>query len=138
MKEIRPEERKARSFWQGIFMGEGSGASLLANKCPSCGRIFFPEVRFCYDCRNGTLDKIALGRSGKLHSYTIGHMASLKFQPPYAVGFIDMPEGVRVFSPLQIVEGKPLKIGMEMQMTVKTIWQDEDGGEVLGYVFEPK
>ncbi len=35
------------------------------------------------------------------------------FKPPYAVGYIKMPEGIRIFAPLKMVEEKPFKVGHE-------------------------
>ena len=69
-------------------------------------------------CFNKDMEEIALSRRGKLYAYTIGHMASMHFQPSYAVGFVDMPEGVRVFAPLKMTEGKPSKVGMDVEVVV--------------------
>ena len=59
-----------------------------------------------------------MSRRGKLYSYTIGRMASTHFQPPYAVGLIDLPEGVRVFAPLMMTEDESYTIGMEMEVVI--------------------
>jgi len=61
-------------------------------------------------------------------------MPASGFQPPYAVGFVDLPEGVRVFTPLEMEEGKAFKEGMEMEVRVGTLWEEGDK-EVMGFKF---
>jgi uncharacterized OB-fold protein len=119
---------------EGTFMESPDGGILLANRCKSCGQIFFPKALFCFTCLTEDMEEVKLSRRGKLYSYTIGHMPSLHFQPPYAIGYIEMPEGVKVFAPLKMMEDRPLKIGMEMEVFIDTLWQQGDN-EVIGYKF---
>ena len=70
--------------------------------------------------------EIVLSRRGKLYSYTTAHMPSTHFEPPYAIGFVDLPEGPRVFAPLKIVKDKPFQVGIEMEAILETLWQEED------------
>jgi len=63
-------------------------------------------------------------------------MASTHFPPPYAIGLVDMPEGVRVFAPLKITEDQPIRIGMEMEVMIEELWQEDDK-KVVGYKFKP-
>jgi uncharacterized OB-fold protein len=112
------------------------GGILLANKCKSCGQVFFPKVSFCLTCLNEDMNEVKLSRIGKLYTYTIGHMPSTHFQPPHAIGYIDMPEGIRIFAPLAMTESKPFKIGMDMEVVIEKLWQEGDN-EVIGYRFKP-
>ena len=77
---------------EGTFTESPEGGVLLANKCTSCGRIFFPKAEVCLACHHEELEELVLSRRGKLYAYTIGHMPSSHFMPPYAVGYVDMPE----------------------------------------------
>ena len=120
---------------EGTFTEE-SGGALLANKCKSCGQIFFPKVRLCLGCLKEDMEDTVLSRQGKLYSYTIGHMASMHFEPPYAVGLVDMPERVRIFAPLVMMEDKPFEVGMDMEVVIDTLWQEGDN-DVIGYRFKP-
>lgn len=121
---------------EGSFIESPEGSFLIANKCTSCKQIFFPKSLSCLDCFSDDMEELRLSRRGKLYSYTIGYMPASHFQPPYAIGYIDMPEGVRIFSPLNITEDKPFKIGMEMEVTIETLWLDGDN-EIIGYKFKP-
>lgn len=121
---------------EGAFVLDAEGGLLLANKCKSCGQVFFPKAVFCLTCLNEDMQELKLSRKGKLYSYTIGHMPSTHFMPPYAIGFVDMPEGVKIFAPLKMTEDKPFKIGMDMEVVIEKLWQEGDT-EVIGYKFQP-
>jgi uncharacterized OB-fold protein len=121
---------------EGAFMESPAGGILLANKCKSCGQVFFPKTVFCLTCFSEDTEELKLSRKGKLYSYTIGHMPSMHFEPPYAIGYVVLPEGVRIFAPLEIVEGKPFEIDMEMEVVIEKLWQEDDN-EIIGYKFKP-
>ncbi len=121
---------------EGLFVESAEGCILVANRCKSCGQIFFPKVVSCLSCSNEDMEELKLSQKGKLYSYCIGHMPSSHFQPPYAIGYVDMPEGVRIFTPLKMMEDKPFKVGMEMGVTLEKLWQEGDK-EVIGYKFKP-
>lgn len=120
---------------KGAFT-EGPGGKLLGNRCKECGQVFFPTVQLCLSCLKEELEDIELSQKGELYSYTIGNMPSMHFSPPYAVGYVDMPERVRIFAPLVITEDKPFKVGMDMEVVIEKLWQEDDK-EIIGYKFKP-
>jgi len=123
-------------FKEGIFSADAGNGILLGNKCASCGRIYFPPTDFCLDCFGKAMEEAVLSRCGKLYSYTRCHMPAGRFQPPFFVGLVDMPEGVRVFAPLKTVAGRPFQIGMDMEVKIAELWRENDK-QVIGYVFKP-
>jgi uncharacterized protein len=123
-------------FWEGTFEEDARGGRLLGNKCKSCGKIYFPKAQFCFNCFDKEMEEAALSRRGKLYSYTVGRMASTHFQPPYAVGLIDLPEGVRVFAPLTMTKEETYTIGMEMELVIEELWR-ENHKQIIGYKFKP-
>lgn len=127
---------KGVPFWEGIFEEDAVGGRLVGNKCKSCGRIYFPQAPFCFDCMGKIMEEVVLSRRGKLYSYTIGRMASTHFQPPYAVGLIDLPEGVRVFAPLIMTKEETYTIGMEMELVIEELWR-KNHNQIIGYKFKP-
>jgi uncharacterized OB-fold protein len=82
------------------------------------------------------MERLNLSRNGKLYSFTIVHMPSEHFQPPYAIGWIELPEGIRIFSQIRGWQEHSLKIGMEMELAIEKLW-DEGEKEVIGYTFRP-
>ena len=133
---------------ESTFKETSEGGVLLASRCKSCGQILFPKATICFSCFSDNMQELPLSRRGKLYSYTIGRMPSLHFLPPYAVGFINMPEGVRIFAPLKLEESeyKQLRIGMEMEVVIEKLWEEvekakEPGGkdiikEIIGWRFK--
>ena len=121
---------------EGTFEEKDGGGVLIANRCTSCGQIYFPKAGFCFDCLCQSMEDMALSREGKLYSYTIGRMPSAKFAPPHFVGMVDLPEGVRVFAPLKMSEDEPIKIGMDMTLVIEALYRENDQ-DVIGYKFEP-
>ena len=119
-----------------LIVENQSGVALLANRCKSCGQTFFPKALLCFSCFNEDMEDLTLSHRGKLYSYTVANMASMHFEPPYAIGLIDMPEGVRIFTPLKTIPEKSLRVGMEMEVVIEKLWQ-EDNKEVIGYKFRP-
>lgn len=124
------------SIKEGAFVEDPEGGRLLANRCKSCGQVFFPKASFCLSCLNEGMEELKLSRRGKLYSYAIGYMPSSHFQPPYAIGYVDMPEGVRIFAPLEIMEDKPFSVGMDVEVMIEKLWHEDDK-EVIGYKFKP-
>ena len=110
--------------------------ALLGRKCKACHRILPPLTEMCYQCFSSDLEGIPLSKKGKLFSYTIVHIPAKNIQPPYAIGWIELPEGVVVTSQIKGWQEKPLEIGMNMEFRVEKLW-DEGGDEVIGYRFQP-
>ena len=121
---------------EGIFTECPDGMTLAAYKCKACERIHFPKPTLCLDCCADVLEPVPLSRRGRLFTYTIVHMPASHFQPPHAAGYVDLPEGLRIFVPLDIVESKPFQVGMEMEINIGPLWQEEDR-EIIGYRFSP-
>jgi uncharacterized OB-fold protein len=120
------------------FTETAEGGKLVGNKCKKCGQVFFPKARTCLNCFNEDMEDVVLSRRGKLYSYTIGRMPSMHFWPPYCLGFMDIPEGVRIFGPLKVEESEygQLKIGMDVSLVIEKLWQEDDK-EIIGWKFEP-
>ena len=133
---------------EGLFTMPPEEPRLLANKCKSCGDIFFPKVESCrnpYCKKTEPLEDISLSRRAKLYSYTVNYYAPPPpFHAPdpfvpFATGAVDLPEGIRI--PGQIAAGYDehnLKIGMEMELILDKLYDDEEtGNEVMCWKWKP-
>ena len=120
----------------GILVEGPEGVTLAANRCKSCGRVYFPKSKSCLDCMGNELEDLPLNKRGKLFSYTTPQMPSSHFKPPYAVGFVEMPEGLRILAPLDIIADQPFKIGMEMEVHEDILWTEGEK-EYVGFRFRP-
>ena len=122
-------------FGKGLFTKDAQGGVLLGSKCKNCEQLYFPPVVLCYECLKEEMETVPLSRSGKLITYTINYMPTTYFEPPNAVGWIELPEGVRVFAPLKRRE-EHLKVGMDMELVIEKLYEEE-GKEIIGYKFQP-
>ena len=121
---------------EGLF-SEGVSGDLMGARCNDCKHILPPLTDTCYYCYGTDLKNVKLSRRGKLYSYTKIYQPHKHFEVPYYVGYIDLPEGIRSFSPLKWKQGKPFCVGMPMKLSVEKLWGAKDS-EVVGPKFEPK
>jgi len=115
-----------------------NGPELLGSKCKECGKTVFPKHKICPNClEEGVMEEIPLSRRGKLYTYTIIRQGPKGFQTPYTTVFVDLPEGVRVFSQLTTSDPKEIRIGMDVEVAVGKVCSNEKGEDVISYKFRP-
>ncbi len=110
--------------------------TLLGLRCRACSRVLAPLTTTCCHCRGEDLEEIALSGRGKLYSYTVVHQPHPKFGAPYSVGLIELSDGPRIFAPLKAKQGEQLRVGMEMELVIEKLW-DENEDEIIGPKFQP-
>jgi uncharacterized OB-fold protein len=109
-----------------LWTETGSGSRLAASRDRRTGEVHFPVFRSVSPLA-ADHETIALSVRGQLYSYSIIHPNPKSGAAPFAIGYVDFPEGVRVFG--RIVTGGPRpRIGD----VVHAIHEAEHG-----YVFEP-
>lgn len=109
---------------------------LEAAKCKKCGKIFFPPRLICSQCKAREFDKIYLSREGKLLTYTVIRVGPHQFvdQTPYAIGIIELKEGVRVLAQITDCEIDKLKTGMDINIEFRKIQEEGEAGIICyGY-----
>jgi uncharacterized OB-fold protein len=80
---------------------------------------------------------VSLSKTGILYTYTIVYQGKPSFKAPYAVGYVDLKEGVRVFTPLFDVAPEELKIGIEMELVFRNIAEVSEQTGTFVYGFRP-
>jgi uncharacterized OB-fold protein len=121
---------------EGYFVEEKDGGHLIATRCKSCSQIYFPPLQRCIECYGKDMEEIKLAKKGKVYTYTIVQMPVSHYKPPFALAWVELPEGVRVFTQLKNWENAKLQIGMDVNLVIDTLWEEEDK-VVYGYKFEP-
>lgn len=112
---------------------------LFGNKCTNCGALYAGPRLFCGKCSaEGPFEEVKLSKEGKVHVWSIIHQATPYVKAPYAVGIIDLPEGVAVNSNIE-VEPIPenLKFGMKVTMFTEKVSEDKEGNSYIAYKFRP-
>ena len=113
---------------------------LIGSRCSACGRTFFPKRSVCRICmRDDTMEDTALSTRGKIDTFTVVQVAPVGFKAPYIQAFVDLPEGVRIFS---LITGcdpveNALEEGEEVELVINKIREDEKGNDLIGYQFRP-
>ena len=129
---------------EGLFAGGMEAPRLRGSRCSACGETTFPAQKGCPSCTAQGCEEVELSSRGTLWTYTIQ-----RFPPPppyagetegfvpYAVGYIELPEGVRVEARLTESDTRRLSIGMEMELAVEPFAVDDDGREIVTFAFAP-
>jgi uncharacterized OB-fold protein len=113
---------------------EGETVRLHASRCERCGGLTFPPRRQCAAC-GGAEDPVLLSGAGTLYSFSEIHVAPKGFATPYVVGYVDLPEGLRLFGQ---IEGRAaeLALGQELAVTLGAVRRDAAGRPVISYKFK--
>jgi uncharacterized OB-fold protein len=71
-----------------------------------------------------------------LFSFSITRVPVGPYKPPIVAGFIDLPEGTRIFGQIHAAPDE-IKTGILMTMKTGVLWTEKDGTEVMGYYYVP-
>ncbi|MGI8559403.1 MAG: Zn-ribbon domain-containing OB-fold protein [Solirubrobacteraceae bacterium] len=94
---------------------------LIAGRCRNCGKVAFPRKSVCDRCAGvAEPDPTPLSLTGVLYSFSEVHVAPPGFPVPYAIGYVDFPEDVRVLAQIQGMAAE-LSVGDRMDVTVGVI-----------------
>lgn len=112
-KRPRPViNRDNAGFWEGV-----AAHRLLVQRCGDCTTLRFPWLPGCSACGSREWDTIEAGGSGTVFSYVVMHHPPFRaFAPPYAVGLIELAEGVRIVSNVVGVPYDKVRIGMPVRL----------------------
>jgi uncharacterized OB-fold protein len=122
------------------FDVDADGVRLKGSKCRACGEVFYPRRIVCAKCLHEGTDDVVLSTTGTLYTWTWVHLPLFAKTDAtvssYGVGQVDLPEGPRIQA---ILQGEPsdFSIGMQLQLDVETLLQDDDGNDVVIYRFRP-
>jgi uncharacterized OB-fold protein len=126
----------------GWFTIDGDQPTLLGLRDDATGTYFFPREQAVSrppQADGGELTDVELGRTGKLWSYTTNH-----YQPPapyvspdpfvpYTVAAVELPDAQMVVLG-QLAPGvdlADLEVGQAMELTLGTLYEDDDHEYVI-------
>ena len=123
----------------GLFTWPSEEPRLIGLKCLNCGEVFFPTQAACSFCSSTDMEELLLSRRGILDLYTCSRYPTPGYSgpSPLCIGFIRLPEGLKIIAPLTEMDIEKLELGMEMEMIVRTVSTDEQGNDLLGFAFTP-
>jgi len=124
-------EPPARPLRDGIYRGP----ALVAGICQNCKATYFPKPELCVNCHSDDIKEIELGAECVLFSFTTVHPKTAHSDSPYSIGYVDFPEGVRVFGPLDVEDTSHLHIGMPLRVEIGLMQHDGSGTSIIGHRF---
>ncbi|MFJ5675332.1 bifunctional MaoC family dehydratase N-terminal/OB-fold nucleic acid binding domain-containing protein [Streptomyces sp. NPDC093097] len=121
-KRPRPVvNRDNAGFWDGV-----AARKLLIQRCGGCGTLRFPWLPGCNHCGAAQWDTVEAGGAGTVYSYVVMHHPPFPAfaapgegggaAGPYAVGLIELAEGVRMVSNVVGVPYDRVRIGMPVRL----------------------
>jgi uncharacterized protein len=114
---------------------EAGAVRLHGSKCAQCGSVAFPPYPSCPACgAESRQDAVQLSPIGTLYTFSEIHIAPKGFATPYVVGYVDLPEGVRLFGQ---IEGRAaeLRLGQPVAVTLGPVRTGPSGCVVVSYKF---
>ena len=129
---------------EGVFTWPSDDPRLIGSRCTACGIVTFPAQASCPRCPSTEMAEHLLPRQGRLWAWT-----TQEFPPPsppyagptgddfvpYAVGYVELGDEVRVETRLTQMQG--LRIGMDLELVLVPFRRDEAGNEVVTFAFRP-
>lgn len=145
MKFMNSQERKRVPIKDGLLtmpLSPPDQVRLIGSKCGTCGEASLGKRPTCPNCGRIGIEEVPLSQKGKLWTYTVirhrppGDYKGPEPFVPFGLGLVELPEGIRVLSPIEM-DIDHLKIGMELQLLVYKLYENEEGEEVIAFKFKP-
>ncbi|MEU5542688.1 bifunctional MaoC family dehydratase N-terminal/OB-fold nucleic acid binding domain-containing protein [Streptomyces sioyaensis] len=109
--------RDNAGFWEGVARHR-----LLIQRCTGCRTLRFPWLPGCSRCGSPEWDTVEASGAGTVFSYVVLHHPPFPaFDPPYAVGLIELAEGVRMVSNIVGVPYDQVRIGMPVRLAFQRV-----------------
>ncbi|RSS53841.1 bifunctional MaoC family dehydratase N-terminal/OB-fold nucleic acid binding domain-containing protein [Streptomyces sp. WAC01280] len=104
--------RDNAGFWEGV-----AAHRLLIQRCGDCASLRLPWLPGCAECGSPEWDTVEASGAGTVYSYVVMHHPPFPaFDPPYAVGLIELAEGVRIVSNVVGVPYDKVRIGVPVRL----------------------
>jgi uncharacterized OB-fold protein len=110
---------------------------LEAGKCSTCQHVAFPPRPVCPKCKGRSFETVRLSEEGKIVTFTIVRVASEKFskQTPYAVGIVELQEGIRITTQIVDAELDKIEVGQHVKLVFRRVQEDGRAG-ILCYGYK--
>jgi len=114
---------------------DGFPPFLKGYRCKKCGQLDFPKPNPCPNCWENSFEIVPLSRKGKLYSYADIYVGQPGLETPYIIGYIDLPENIRIFARLEGEVGS-FECEEEVELTIGPIRMNRNGVPVISYKFK--
>ena len=115
LRALPAPDNASRHYWQSAAEGR-----LVVQRCTSCDVYQFYPRALCASCAGETEWVDASGR-GTLHTFTVirqNRSEAFAALSPYAVGIVELEEGVRMMSNIVECDVEELEVGMALEVLI--------------------
>ncbi len=138
-------QRREVPVVDGLFAETAEGPRLLGSRCEGCQTPYFPRSEVCHnpECRESEMKDATFGPRGRLWSCAVQNYpppAPAKYDEPYqpyALGVVDLAEGLRVMGRLCTEDPASVQVGSEVELVLEPLCHDEDGSALITWMFRP-
>ena len=126
-------EPDTEHYWEGARQGE-----LRYQQCTDCNEVVFTPRAHCPGCGTSALDWKVSSGEGEVYTYSVvrqNRMPGFQELGAYAVAYIDLDEGFRIFSTIVGVDDPTQEISIGQR--VKVEFEQQDEGDYPIPVFRP-
>jgi uncharacterized OB-fold protein len=117
------------------WVEEGGKVFLIGSRCPACSKHAFPRRIFCDACGTSAgLEPVRLSNTGTLYTFSEVHVAPKVFATPYVIGYVDLPEDVRVLGQVEH-KAAELRPDEPVEVVLGVIRKSDSGQPVISYKF---
>ena len=109
--------------------------ALLGGRCGSCAELSFPVEAYCPFCGTAGPEAVPLATTGTIYSFTVARFAPPGYagEVPFAVGIVELEDGIRVASTLLAEPLEALEIGATVRFGLLEVATDD--GPALSYAY---
>jgi hypothetical protein len=130
---------------EGLFAETAAGPRLIGSRCAGCNTPYFPKAAVCHnpECGDSRMQEATFGPRGTLWSCAIQDYpppAPARYDAPYqpyAVGVVDLADGLRVLGRMSTGDPRRLAVGMDVELVLEPLCRAENGDEVITWKFRP-
>lgn len=115
LRALPAPDNASRHYWQSAAEG-----GLVVQRCTSCDVYQFYPRALCASCAGETEWVDASGR-GTLYTFTVirqNRSEAFAALSPYAVGIVELEEGVRMMSNIVECDVEELEVGMALEVLI--------------------
>jgi hypothetical protein len=139
------DEKKTIPLKEGLWTENGHDGQphLLGHRCLHCGEVFFPQKEngICTNCHSTKLELIELSRKGKVHAFSVVMLRPpggyYRGEVPYALANVELTDGLVVEGLVTDVNPDDIAVGMDMELKIDKLHDDDAGNTVMTYKFRP-
>ena len=121
-------------YWEAARQGR-----LLIAECATCGKLHHYPRPFCPHCWSEDVHPIQASGTGTLYTYStvyVNDLAPFKERLPYVAAIVELDEGPRLMTTIDVVEPDRLRIGMAVTAVFRPVDENDSESPYLT-VFAP-